>query len=189
MTAPMRARKQEPYQQPPSLCPSVPRSLSFSPCSPSPVLVQMVYHYVCYWAEVHPELAVLAINTLQKESKDSDPMVRGLALRSLCSLSVPEVKVGSFLSLSLSLSLSPPLSLSTSLTLALIPHPHPHTNFSPSSLYSRPTSPGPSKPACEIRFLMCGKRRSCACCDCSTWTRSLLIVTCTSLTASYIHCR
>ena len=52
----------------------------------------MVYHYVCYWAEVHPELAVLAINTLQKESKDSDPMVRGLALRSLCSLSVPEVK-------------------------------------------------------------------------------------------------
>ena len=49
------------------------------------------------YAESNSDLAILAINTLQKElpgvmkclaqdCRDDDPMIRGLALRSLCSL-------------------------------------------------------------------------------------------------------
>jgi AP-4 complex subunit beta-1 len=33
----------------------------------------------------------MAINTLQKDCADEDPMVRGLALRSLCSLRLPNI--------------------------------------------------------------------------------------------------
>lgn len=52
---------------------------------------KMVYHYLCSYASQNPELAILAINTLQKDCRDEDPMVRGLALRSLCSLRVANV--------------------------------------------------------------------------------------------------
>ena len=31
------------------------------------VLKKMVYHYICFWAELYPNLAILGINTLQKE--------------------------------------------------------------------------------------------------------------------------
>jgi len=48
----------------------------------------MVYHYLCTYANEKPDLALLCINTLQKDCKDEDPMVRGLALRSLCSLRI-----------------------------------------------------------------------------------------------------
>ena len=41
----------------------------------------MVYLYICTYAPVHPELSLLAINTLQKDCRDEDPMTRGLALR------------------------------------------------------------------------------------------------------------
>ena len=37
--------------------------------------------YICTYAPVHPELSLLAINTLQKDCRDEDPMTRGLALR------------------------------------------------------------------------------------------------------------
>mmetsp|Transcript_6379 Transcript_6379/g.12074 ORF Transcript_6379/g.12074 Transcript_6379/m.12074 type:complete len:795 (+) Transcript_6379:28-2412(+) len=47
---------------------------------------KMVYHYLCSYAGSKSDLAILAINTLQKDCRDEDPMVRGLALRSLCSL-------------------------------------------------------------------------------------------------------
>jgi len=51
-----------------------------------PVQKKMVYHYLCTYANEKSDLALLCINTLQKDCKDQDPMVRGLALRSLCSL-------------------------------------------------------------------------------------------------------
>jgi AP-4 complex subunit beta-1 len=50
------------------------------------VMKKMVYLYLTTYAEQNADLAILAINTLQKDTKDVDPSVRGLALRSLCSL-------------------------------------------------------------------------------------------------------
>ncbi|XP_065834378.1 uncharacterized protein [Oscarella lobularis] len=38
------------------------------------------------YAESHSDLALLAVNTLQKDSSDQDPAIRGLALRTMCSL-------------------------------------------------------------------------------------------------------
>ncbi|KAJ7530415.1 hypothetical protein O6H91_14G003300 [Diphasiastrum complanatum] len=52
------------------------------------VLKKMCYLYVGSYAKVHPDLALLTINFLQKDCRDDDPMIRGLALRSLCSLRV-----------------------------------------------------------------------------------------------------
>lgn len=52
---------------------------------------KMVYLYLTTYAEQNAELAILAVNTLQKDTKDVDPSVRGLALRSLCSLHLPNM--------------------------------------------------------------------------------------------------
>jgi len=51
----------------------------------------MVYLYICTYAPAHPELSLLAINTLQKDCRDEDPMTRGLALRSFTSLRLPNI--------------------------------------------------------------------------------------------------
>ena len=47
---------------------------------------KLVYLYLCNYAESHSELTLLAVNTLQKNCRDPNPIVRGLALRSMCSL-------------------------------------------------------------------------------------------------------
>ncbi|XAR69311.1 hypothetical protein NMG60_11000850 [Bertholletia excelsa] len=52
------------------------------------VLKKMCYLYVGNYAKGNPDLALLTINFLQRDCKDIDPMIRGLALRSLCSLRV-----------------------------------------------------------------------------------------------------
>ncbi|GMJ15887.1 Adaptor protein complex protein 4B [Hibiscus trionum] len=52
------------------------------------VLKKMCYLYVGNYAKVNPDLALLTINFLQKDCRDEDPMIRGLALRSLSSLCV-----------------------------------------------------------------------------------------------------
>eukprot|EP00062_Callorhinchus_milii_P009428 gi/632953230/ref/XP_007892303.1/ PREDICTED: AP-4 complex subunit beta-1 [Callorhinchus milii] len=52
---------------------------------------KLVYLYMCTYAALKPDLALLAINTLRKDCADSNPMVRGLALRSMCSLRMPGV--------------------------------------------------------------------------------------------------
>eukprot|EP00854_Cymbomonas_tetramitiformis_P020405 gene20405-24439_t len=49
---------------------------------------KMLYHYITHHANSNPELALLCINTLQKDCCDVDPTIRGLALRSLSSLRV-----------------------------------------------------------------------------------------------------
>jgi len=49
---------------------------------------KMVYLYLVNYAESNSEVAILAINTLLKDCRDDDPMIRGLALRSLCSLNL-----------------------------------------------------------------------------------------------------
>ena len=50
------------------------------------VLKKMLYLYLVTYASSHPELALLCINTLVKDCAEQDPTIRGLALRSLCSL-------------------------------------------------------------------------------------------------------
>ncbi|XP_027081038.1 beta-adaptin-like protein A [Coffea eugenioides] len=52
------------------------------------VLKKMCYLYVGNYAKHNPDLSLLTINFLQRDCKDEDPMIRGLALRSLCSLRV-----------------------------------------------------------------------------------------------------
>ncbi|ONK67159.1 uncharacterized protein A4U43_C06F16630 [Asparagus officinalis] len=52
------------------------------------VLKKMCYLYVGNYARGNPDLALLTINFLQKDCRDEDPMIRGLALRSLCTLRV-----------------------------------------------------------------------------------------------------
>lgn len=53
------------------------------------VLKKMLYLYLAHYATQTPDLALLAINQLHKDCRDQDPTVRGLALRTLCSLRVP----------------------------------------------------------------------------------------------------
>lgn len=53
------------------------------------VLKKMLYLFITHYAVHIPDLALLAINQLHKDCLDQDPTVRGLALRSLCSLRVP----------------------------------------------------------------------------------------------------
>ena len=47
---------------------------------------KLVYLYICRYADENQELSLMAINTLQKDMNDQNPTVRGLALKSLCSL-------------------------------------------------------------------------------------------------------
>ncbi|MEE6493296.1 hypothetical protein FKM82_016786 [Ascaphus truei] len=52
---------------------------------------KLVYLYMCTYAALKPDLALLAINTLCKDCSDANPMVRGLALRSMCNLRMPGI--------------------------------------------------------------------------------------------------
>ncbi|XP_041052158.1 AP-4 complex subunit beta-1 isoform X2 [Carcharodon carcharias] len=52
---------------------------------------KLVYLYMCTYAALKPNLALLAINTLRKDCTDPNPMVRGLALRSMCSFRMPGI--------------------------------------------------------------------------------------------------
>ena len=71
------------------MSPLMPKVISAANLSPDDVLLKkMMYLYICTYAKQKPELALMAINQLQKDCNDADPNVRGLALRSLCSLRV-----------------------------------------------------------------------------------------------------
>lgn len=50
------------------------------------VMKKMIYLYLTNYAEQNSELAILAINTFLMDMKGSNSKIRGLALRSLCSL-------------------------------------------------------------------------------------------------------
>ncbi|EKX50381.1 Adaptor protein complex 4 subunit beta [Guillardia theta CCMP2712] len=52
---------------------------------------KMCYLYLSNYASMQSEMALLVINTLLKDFHDEDPMVRGLALRCLCSLRVNNI--------------------------------------------------------------------------------------------------
>jgi AP-4 complex subunit beta-1 len=55
------------------------------------VIKKMVYLYLTNYARTHPELAQMCTNTLQKDCGNDDPMVRGLALRSLSGLGLSQM--------------------------------------------------------------------------------------------------
>ena len=55
------------------------------------VLKKQLYLYITHYAASTPDLVLLTINQLQKDCRDQDPTVRGLALRSLCSLRIPNL--------------------------------------------------------------------------------------------------
>ena len=55
------------------------------------VIKKMVYLYLTNYAKTHPDLAQMCTNTLQKDCGNDDPMVRGLALRALCGLHLPQM--------------------------------------------------------------------------------------------------
>lgn len=46
----------------------------------------MIYLYLGNYAESHPDLAIMAMNTFLKDCQHTDGKIRGLALRSLCSM-------------------------------------------------------------------------------------------------------
>lgn len=56
-----------------------------------PVQKKLVNLYLGNYAESNPELSMLAINALQKDLKDVDPRIRGLAIKALTSLRVNTV--------------------------------------------------------------------------------------------------
>eukprot|EP00461_Guttulinopsis_vulgaris_P004477 UN04479 len=56
-----------------------------------PVQKKMVYSYLINYAQEKSDLALLCINTLQADCRDQEPMIRGLALRSLCSLRMKNI--------------------------------------------------------------------------------------------------
>ncbi|XP_063811484.1 AP-4 complex subunit beta-1 isoform X2 [Pseudophryne corroboree] len=53
---------------------------------------KLVYLYMCTYSPQKPDLALLTINTLCKDCSDPNPMVRGLALRSMCNLRMPGIQ-------------------------------------------------------------------------------------------------
>jgi AP-4 complex subunit beta-1 len=55
------------------------------------VVKKMVYLYLSTQAHKEPEMAIMCINSLRRECENEDPMVRGLALRSLCNLRMPSI--------------------------------------------------------------------------------------------------
>jgi vesicle coat complex subunit len=55
------------------------------------VVKKMVFLYLTNYAASNPELAILCINTLLTDCRNEDPLIRGLALRHLCSLKLESV--------------------------------------------------------------------------------------------------
>ncbi|KAJ8019581.1 AP-4 complex subunit beta-1 [Holothuria leucospilota] len=51
---------------------------------------KLVYLYISQYAIKQPDLALLAINSLQKDASDPNAMIRGLALKTLCNIRLPE---------------------------------------------------------------------------------------------------
>lgn len=47
---------------------------------------KLVYLYISQYAIKQPDLALLAINSLQKDASDPNAMIRGLALKTLCNI-------------------------------------------------------------------------------------------------------
>jgi AP-3 complex subunit beta len=56
--------------------------------SPNLQVRKLVYIYILRYAESEPDLALLSINTFQKDLTDSSPLIRAMALRVLSGIRV-----------------------------------------------------------------------------------------------------
>ena len=52
---------------------------------------KLVYIYLLRYAEQEPDLALLSINTFQKDLSDPTPLIRSMALRVLSGIKVPMI--------------------------------------------------------------------------------------------------
>src|SRR6266478_7382136 len=59
--------------------------------SPSLEVRKLVYIYLLRYAEQEPDLALLSINTFQRDLSDSNPFIRAMALRVLSGIRVPMI--------------------------------------------------------------------------------------------------
>jgi len=55
------------------------------------VIKKMVYLYLCNYAHKEPEMAIMCINSLRRDCDNENPLIRGLALRSLCNLRLESI--------------------------------------------------------------------------------------------------
>ncbi|CAG8500098.1 10031_t:CDS:2 [Acaulospora colombiana] len=77
---------------------------------------KLAYMYIATQAERNAELVILAVNTFQKDLQDENPLVRGLALRTLCSMRLADYVKYMLESLSRALGDSSPYVRKTALT-------------------------------------------------------------------------
>lgn len=54
-------------------------------------LKKLVYLYVINYAKSQPELAILAVNTFRKDSMDTNPLIRALAVRTMGCIGLDEI--------------------------------------------------------------------------------------------------
>jgi len=55
-------------------------------------LKKLIYLYIINYAKSHPDLAILAINTLRKDARDKmNPFLRALAVRTMGCIKVPQI--------------------------------------------------------------------------------------------------
>ncbi|KAF8240686.1 hypothetical protein L208DRAFT_1231334 [Tricholoma matsutake] len=59
--------------------------------APNLEIRKLVYIYLLRYAEQEPDLALLSINTFQKDLTDSNPLIRAMALRVLSGIKVPMI--------------------------------------------------------------------------------------------------
>jgi AP-3 complex subunit beta len=59
--------------------------------SPSLEVRKLVYIYLLRYAEAEPDLALLSINTFQRDLADSSPLIRAMALRVLSGIRVQTI--------------------------------------------------------------------------------------------------
>jgi len=52
---------------------------------------KLVYIYLLRYAEQEPDLALLSINTFQKDLTDQNPIIRAMALRVMSGIRVPTI--------------------------------------------------------------------------------------------------
>jgi len=70
-----------------SLFPDVVRSMQTSDIE----LKKLIYLYIINYARLQPELAVLVVNTIQKDAQCSSPIIRALAIRTMGCIRVSEI--------------------------------------------------------------------------------------------------
>ena len=58
---------------------------------PSLEVRKLVYSYLVRYTYREPDLALLAVNTFQNDLSDPNPLIRGMAMRVLCGISIPDI--------------------------------------------------------------------------------------------------